>query len=482
MGIVVKLPSGERISLEADTTMVGTDATCQVRLPADRRVQPKHAKIRRTAGRWLIESAGEWPLWVGNNPPGRMGWLQPGIAVRLAETGPELIFEANQLTQVPQTSAPVPPSAPSQWSVPIPPMFEPNPSPRYEPPIPPPVRTTPLKWAEPTHSLPNPIRNHPEAETRCWYYTSNGSRSGPVTENELKAIALRNQLLADSLVWKEGMPDWKPAVEIRGLLPSASPPALPLSVPPPLPARHQGVEPTNESGASLSSFSAPVPTVIWVKVINGVGLALAVIGLFCPWFSYQVSYQASYESSASFDPGSFASQGGGRPTIGKEIGGFGSAGNSRPMSASASASASGESSTTLTGISTVPGMLILIGLVVCGALCFLGWRWATFGSVVSAGIVTLLILGSFAFNSFGTSSNLGNKGPTTASGSAKLSSLWGQWPTLVGSVSIVTVQVLALFGVGVANDSTRKPGRKSSEGQSAGLGADASPFGSGEGN
>lgn len=106
MAITIRLPSGECAYVDADTALIGTDATCQVRLPSDGRVQPQHARVRRTAGRWLIESTGEWHLRVGNGPEGRLSWLQPGDVIRLAEAGPNLTFETAMPTAPPQRPAP----------------------------------------------------------------------------------------------------------------------------------------------------------------------------------------------------------------------------------------------------------------------------------------------------------------------------------------------------------------------------------------
>lgn len=93
MGITFGLPSGERTTVEADTVLIGTDPACEVRLPSDGRVQPRHARIRKTAGRWLVESVGDWLLQVGSGSPGRLSWLRPGDMIRLTESGPNLTFE-----------------------------------------------------------------------------------------------------------------------------------------------------------------------------------------------------------------------------------------------------------------------------------------------------------------------------------------------------------------------------------------------------
>lgn len=48
------------------------------------------------------------------------------------------------------------------------------------------------------------------ADDRQWYYAADGQRVGPVGENDLRALAARGQVTADTLVWSDGMMDWQP--------------------------------------------------------------------------------------------------------------------------------------------------------------------------------------------------------------------------------------------------------------------------------
>jgi hypothetical protein len=50
-----------------------------------------------------------------------------------------------------------------------------------------------------------------------WYYAQGDEEHGPVTAVQLKALAEQGKLRPSDLVWKEGMEDWKPANEVRGL-------------------------------------------------------------------------------------------------------------------------------------------------------------------------------------------------------------------------------------------------------------------------
>ncbi len=52
-----------------------------------------------------------------------------------------------------------------------------------------------------------------------WFYArKGGERSGPVTEDEIRRLALSGELRPTDLAWKEGMPDWVPVSE-SGILP-----------------------------------------------------------------------------------------------------------------------------------------------------------------------------------------------------------------------------------------------------------------------
>lgn len=44
-----------------------------------------------------------------------------------------------------------------------------------------------------------------------WYFAQNNQQHGPVSEEELKFKIRSGILVGSSLVWKEGMSDWKPA-------------------------------------------------------------------------------------------------------------------------------------------------------------------------------------------------------------------------------------------------------------------------------
>lgn len=59
---------------------------------------------------------------------------------------------------------------------------------------------------------------------RMWYYSENSQQMGPISEEELKLKTRSGLLFPATLIWKEGMVDWKPIAQVPEI-------ALALSVP-----------------------------------------------------------------------------------------------------------------------------------------------------------------------------------------------------------------------------------------------------------
>ena len=52
-----------------------------------------------------------------------------------------------------------------------------------------------------------------------WYYARGGQQQGPVSFEELQAMAVRGQISGGDLVWSEGMANWSPASSVANLMP-----------------------------------------------------------------------------------------------------------------------------------------------------------------------------------------------------------------------------------------------------------------------
>jgi len=60
-----------------------------------------------------------------------------------------------------------------------------------------------------------------------WFYARANNRLGPVTEPDLKALATRGEIDGTTLIWREGMADWKSFSNVFGA--ALAPPPLPGS-------------------------------------------------------------------------------------------------------------------------------------------------------------------------------------------------------------------------------------------------------------
>lgn len=63
------------------------------------------------------------------------------------------------------------------------------------------------------------------SQETAWYYEGGGERRGPVSQEQICAVAARGGLSGSTLVWRSGWPDWQrlDATELRGLVtPTAS--------------------------------------------------------------------------------------------------------------------------------------------------------------------------------------------------------------------------------------------------------------------
>jgi uncharacterized RDD family membrane protein YckC len=56
-----------------------------------------------------------------------------------------------------------------------------------------------------------------------WYYANNGQRQGPIAQVEFERLVSSSVITDQTLVWKEGMPSWKPYAEVKVSLPPVLP-------------------------------------------------------------------------------------------------------------------------------------------------------------------------------------------------------------------------------------------------------------------
>jgi uncharacterized RDD family membrane protein YckC len=58
-----------------------------------------------------------------------------------------------------------------------------------------------------------------------WFYAKDGQPAGPVDENEFDRLIAAGEVNNTTLVWRSGLPDWRPYAELR---PPIAPPPLPV--------------------------------------------------------------------------------------------------------------------------------------------------------------------------------------------------------------------------------------------------------------
>jgi len=106
-----------------------------------------------------------------------------------------------------------------------------------------------------------------------WYYSNNGTQSGPVSTEALKAMIADGRVKSVDLVWREGMSDWLPASSVRELAPTPATP--PFQASSPTAPQNGGIpNPYQSPTAAQSRLQMPVhyqgediPTYLWQSIV-----------------------------------------------------------------------------------------------------------------------------------------------------------------------------------------------------------------------
>lgn len=109
--------------------------------------------------------------------------------------------------------------------------------------------------------------------TRYFYINSEGKQVGPLTLDELRF----KQIKKETLVWTQGMPQWKPAYELESLQPLfATPPPQSYNTTPPPPQPH--IEPTSKPMLPKTWLVESILVTILPFILCGNVLSLIGIG------------------------------------------------------------------------------------------------------------------------------------------------------------------------------------------------------------
>jgi hypothetical protein len=127
-----------------------------------------------------------------------------------------------------------------------------------------------------------------------WYYAQGDQQLGPVSEGEIKRLVAEGKVRPQDEVWCEGMPDWKPAGEVRELFRER-----PL-VPPPPPSRGRGIFSFSSwRGLRANPLAVAAPAGPWLLII---GFLLVIVAKGCDSVgSRQVARAQARASQAAAD-------------------------------------------------------------------------------------------------------------------------------------------------------------------------------------
>jgi pSer/pThr/pTyr-binding forkhead associated (FHA) protein len=112
LAIVLAISGRQPLEFDAESITVGSDPAGTIALTDDDRIKPRHAVIRRVAGRWLVEAREGDSIQVGNSEPARLHWLNAGDVIHLVENGPKITFQPSRQEPV-ASAAPLVPVAPA---------------------------------------------------------------------------------------------------------------------------------------------------------------------------------------------------------------------------------------------------------------------------------------------------------------------------------------------------------------------------------
>src|SRR5579872_2665851 len=107
MGIALAISGRPLLEVDAETISIGSDPASAIVLTGTG-IRPRHAVIRRAAGRWMVEAREAESIQVGSAPAARAHWLKPGDVIRLGEGAPEITFQPAKGTAADAPAKPAP--------------------------------------------------------------------------------------------------------------------------------------------------------------------------------------------------------------------------------------------------------------------------------------------------------------------------------------------------------------------------------------
>ncbi len=134
MAILLAITGRPPFAVDAETISIGSEAGATIAFPHDDRIKPRHAVIRKLAGRWMVEAREADSIQVGDSEPARLHWLSAGDVIHLVEIGPTITFQPpidEPITLTPtvrRPATPAPAAAPAVVLGPVRPAKAPAPT------------------------------------------------------------------------------------------------------------------------------------------------------------------------------------------------------------------------------------------------------------------------------------------------------------------------------------------------------------------
>jgi hypothetical protein len=188
----------------------------------------------------------------------------PAIVLTLASAPAAKVTAAPYVAQTVRQALPA--SAPA---IPVVPMT----SPGYQP-----AGPAVMRAVQPV-ATPQPMGVDPisQSPTAIWYVRPpSGGQYGPARGDIMRKWVAEGRVSGDSLVWREGFPEWKNAGQLFPSLAGVGTTATPAAGPPPPPAETEEVPKVSRAVRKLNAYEA--------KRSKGNGMAIAilvVLGIIC---------------------------------------------------------------------------------------------------------------------------------------------------------------------------------------------------------
>jgi hypothetical protein len=247
MGIKVTCPNGHKLNVKS--FLAGKRGVCP-HCGEKFDIPPQKGEEEAVGSVSSLAAATQGSEAVVSTPTAAVENRNPGTSVPAAAWSP-----ASKTPDQPAAASPR--GAPAAASLPLPvaPVHTPGSQPLPAAlPVSLPIATATAVPAP----LADPLAEAPEA---CWYVRPpSGGQYGPARANIMRQWINEGRVTPDSLVWREGWPDWKLAGEtFTNLPPAAVGPAIPGAPMVQPSASHAAVQPASPTGGAFSGVVSSGP-------------------------------------------------------------------------------------------------------------------------------------------------------------------------------------------------------------------------------